>query len=208
MTEFWEQAFKNKQKMWGESPAISAESAKDYFIEKGAQSILIPGIGYGRNAIPFMDAKMSVSGIEISQTAIDIAKNELNLDIKIHHGSVTKMPFSEKKYDGIFCYALIHLLGSKERKKLIKDCYDQIKPGGSMVFTAISKDSPSYGKGEEIGTDRFEMHGGIQMFFYSEDSIKKEFSEYGLVIYEKIEEFIGKGSEARLPFYIIYCQKE
>ena len=34
------------------------------------------------------------------------------------------MPFDKALYDGIFSYALIHLLNEKERGKLTNDCYN------------------------------------------------------------------------------------
>ena len=69
---------------------------------------------------------MSVTGIEISQTAIDMARKHYGTDIIIHHGSVKEMPFDKNQYDGIFCYALIYLLDEKERAKLIRDCHIQL----------------------------------------------------------------------------------
>ena len=125
MTEFWESSFIENQTMWGFEPSDSAILTKDFFLEKKVKDILIPGIGYGRNAKVFIDNGMDVTGIEISETAIDLAKkNELN--INIFHGSVTDMPFDNKLYDGIFCYALIHLLNKHERDKFIKDFYNQL----------------------------------------------------------------------------------
>ncbi|WP_406600937.1 class I SAM-dependent methyltransferase [Mangrovimonas aestuarii] len=35
--------------------------------------------------------------------------------INVYCGSVVDMPFDDKPYDGIFCYALIHLLNENER---------------------------------------------------------------------------------------------
>lgn len=102
------------------------------------KDLLIPGIGYGRNAQVFMDHGIDVTGIEISQTAIGLARQH-GLDMRIHHGPVADMPFDSKLYDGIFCYGLIHLLNRRERGKFIQDCYNQLKPGGYMIFTAVSK---------------------------------------------------------------------
>lgn len=201
MKEFWEENFKDKQTMWGEAPAPSALFARDYFVEKDVKNILIPGIGYGRNAQPFLEAGMSVTGIEISQTAIDLAKEKLSLDIPIHHGSVSDMPFDDKSYDGIFCYCVIHLLDEESRIKLIKDCYAQLQSGATMIFTAISKNASSYGKGEKIGDDRFAQHKGAQIFFYDEDSIKREFDQYGLIEFHEVEESSG------MKFFNIVCHK-
>lgn len=74
MTGFWEEAFKDKQEMWGFEPTISAVLTKDYFVEKSIKNILVPGIGYGRNAQIFRENGIEVTGIEISKTAIELAR--------------------------------------------------------------------------------------------------------------------------------------
>ena len=208
MAEFWETNFQDKHMMWGEEPALSALLARDYFLKQNIKNVLIPGSGYGRNAKPFLDAGMVVTGIEISRTAIDIARNKIALDITIHHGSVSDMPFDNKKYDGVFCYALIHLLDEDHRQKLIKDCYAQLTSGGYMIFTAISTKSPSYGKGTKIGPYRYEQHGGAQIFFYDEDSIHREFDDYGLVEVREIVESSGKDLNTEMSFLAAIFRKE
>lgn len=147
MAEFWEEAFKDKQEMWGFEPAKSTVLTKDFFVEHKIKNMLIPGIGYGRNAQIFIDNGMTVTGIEISQTAIDLAQKHFGKELTIYHGSVTKMPFDNKLYDGIFCYGLIYLLDKDERKKLIRDCFNQLTENGFMLFTAIIKDAGTYGQG-------------------------------------------------------------
>ena len=73
MAEFWEEAFKNKQEMWGFEPSKSTLLTFDFFQKQNLKNILIPGIGYGRNAQLFRNAGMKVTGIEISKTAIALA---------------------------------------------------------------------------------------------------------------------------------------
>src|SRR5687767_319330 len=152
MDEFWEEAFKNRQIMWGEQPTTSAIETCKHFKSLGFQKILIPGFGYGRNARPFLDGGFEVTGIEISKTAIELAYQLLG-EIKVFHGSVSDMPFDQETYDGIFCHALIHLLKSIEREQLLTNCYGQMKSGGLMVFTAITKHASTYGVGEKLGKD-------------------------------------------------------
>ncbi len=189
--------------MWGSETADSAVFAKEFFLEHTVKNVLIPGIGYGRNAKVFLDNGMNVTGIEISQTAIDLARTYIGPEIPIYHGSVTDMPFDDKEYDGIFCYALIHLLDSHERAKLIQDCYAQLQPGGCMVFVAISKKAPMYAIGKKLGKDRFERMEGVQMFFYDTHSIEQEFGHYGLIQQFEIEEHQGA-----MPFITAVCRKE
>lgn len=198
--EFWEMAFSGKQEMWGFEPARSALLTRDLFVQQGITNILIPGIGYGRNAQIFRDSGMTVTGIEISGSAIAMARKHYGPDMVIHHGSVADMPFDDQQYGGVFCYALIHLLDSTGRAKLISDCYDQLAPGGYMVFTLISKAASTYGQGKQIGTDRYEQFGGVNMFFYDEASIHAEFGRAGLCSITKVEE--------NYPFFLVECRKE
>lgn len=200
MTEFWENAFKENREMWGFEPSKCAILTKDLFAKHNIKSILIPGIGYGRNAQIFRNNGISVTGIEISQTAIDLAHKHVGTDLHIYHGSVTKMPFDDQVYDGIFCYGLIYLLDHVERGKLIKDCYDQLKEDGMMVFTVVTKNASTYGQGAPIGKDRFEQFGGAKLFFYDMKTITEEFGEYGLFEIKEVEE--------NYPFYVITCRKE
>ena len=205
MTEFWESSFIEKQAMWGFEPTESAVLTKDFFLEKKIKDILIPGIGYGRNAKIFIESGINVTGIEISETAIALARQN-GVTIPIYHGSVTYMPFDNKRYDGIFCYALIHLLNSHERAKFIKDCHSQLRPNGYMIFTTVSKEAPMFGQGKQLGKDYFETLHGVKLFFYDSDSVKQEFGEYGLVEISEINEV--NGNKTAMKFTVIKCKKE
>jgi len=204
MTELWEAAFADNQLMWGHEPTRSALVARDQFVRAGVADVLIPGVGYGRNAKPFLDAGMAVTGIEISPTAIDLARSQLKLEIPIHRGSVTDMPFDRRQYGGIFCYGLIYLLDAGGRAKLLRDCDAQLAPGGLMIFTVISKQAPMYGVGPRLGDDWYERHPGMTMYFYGRDSIEREFGAHGLVEISEIDEPVSSGT---LPFFNVVCRK-
>lgn len=61
MAEFWEKSFQEKGAMWGPSATDSALRAAAAFQEKGYKEVLIPGIGYGRNARPFPEACVKIA---------------------------------------------------------------------------------------------------------------------------------------------------
>ncbi len=204
MTEFWETAFTDKQRMWGLEPAASALLARDCFLRAGAEHVLVPGIGYGRNARPLLDAGISVTGIEISATAIGLARS-LGLEIPIIHGSVTDMPFDRRSYDGIFCFGLLYLLDAAGRQKLVRDCHGQLAPGGIMIFTVISKEAPIYGQGKRLGDDWFERLPDLPMYFYDAQSLARQLGPYGRVEISAVDEPTGGG--ASLPFINAVCTK-
>lgn len=200
MSEIWEKTFRSKQEIWGQEPAKSTLLTKDFFVELNIKNVLIPGVGYGRNAGVFMDTGMNVTGIEISQTAIDLAQKHFGDNLKIYHGSVTAMPFDKQLYDGIYCYGLVYLLNQKKREKFIQDCFNQLTENGWMVFTAITKKAQTYGQGTQISKDRFELFGGIQIFFYDEKTLQEEFGNVGLFEVTEVK-------ENDYPFYLIKCKK-
>lgn len=199
MAEFWEINFKDKQEMWGLKPAHSAVLAKDIFVKNIVQNVLIPGIGYGRNAQPFIEKGMTVTGIEISKTAIELGRKHYGTEMTIYQGSVTDMPFDNKTYDGIFCYALIHLLDNRERKKLIQNCYNQLTENGHIIFTAVTKEAKNFGKGELISKDRYEFPKGVKIFYYDKEAVKAEFEKFGLFEIIKVDE--------NNPMFLIKCKK-
>lgn len=205
MAEFWETAFTEKQMMWGTAPSPTAIEASNQFAGLGFKNVLIPGIGYGRNAKAFLDHGMAVTGIEISETAIAFAQTQLGLQLPIYHGSVADMPFDTNQYDGIFCYGLIYLLDAEGRKKLIEDCWRQLAPGGLMFFIVTTKNAPMYGKGTRLGEDWYEPLPNLTMYFYGSEAVEREFGPFGLIEHTEFEEPTHNG--ATLPFIRVVCQK-
>lgn len=205
---FWDSSFEKHQAMWGYTAALSANIVKDFFLQEGIKDILIPGIGYGRNAAVFIQSGISVTGIEISKTAIDIAHENFDPVLKIFHGSVTEMPFEPTQYEGIFCYGLLYLLDEHQRSKMLNDCYNQLKPGGWMVFTVISKNSPNYGIGKEVGENTFEIGKGGQLYFYDHQAVMHEFGQFGITDVAEIEEPNNRlSTQPGFKFFLVKCQK-
>jgi SAM-dependent methyltransferase len=202
MAEFWESAFAEKQLMWGAGSTRSALLASEHFARIGARDILIPGLGYGRNARPFLERGMAVTGIEISETAIGLARSTLGLDIPIHHGSVTDMPYDDRVYDGIFCHGLLYLLDGPARAKVIADCRRQLAPGGAMIFTLIAKTAPMYGRGTCIGDDWYQMSYGVSLYFYDEASVRRDFGPHGALELSMVDE---PSLGAVHPFIYVVC---
>ena len=207
MSDFWEDKFQKIGLLWSFEPADSAIFARNLFAEKGFKSILIPGVGYGRNAKTFIDNGFEVTGIEISETAIRLAR-ENGLDFRIYHGPVKRMPYGKSLYDGIFCYALLHLLNQNDRRQFLKNCFNQLQPGGMMVFIVVSKENKLYGSGRPVSIDRFLIDKGLTVFFYDSATIEKEFSLFGLLEYCEIDEPVKHmPNEEPMKFWRVICRK-
>jgi len=193
--------------MWKFEPSDSATVAIELFKSNKINKILMPGFGYGRNAKLFCDKGFSVTGIELSHSAIVLAKTN-GINCKTHHGSVTSMPFDNELYEGIFCYALIHLLNKPERRKFLESCWNQLKVGGIMFFLVASKQMSMYGSGKYLSKDRYEISEGVKVYFYDSESVAKEFADFGIVEFKDIEEPV-KFMDAQEPIKLIQviCRK-
>jgi SAM-dependent methyltransferase len=208
MEDFWENKFREVKTMWGMEPSDSAILAKDFFQEQKVHDILIPGVGYGRNAGLFIRNGFRVTGIEISEFATKLARDEFALDFPIHHGNVTNMPFDKKKFDGIFCYALIHLLNKPERQQFIRICYNQLRPDGYMIFTVVSKKAEMFGKGRFLSDNRYEISKGLRVYFYDLESAEREFKKLGLFELHEIDEPIKHiENEPPLKCIMVKCKR-
>ncbi len=205
MAEFWETNFKEKQEMWGSEPADATFQALELLEKAGLRKILIPGFGYGRNARPFIEKGFEVTGIEISETAIELARKHFGESLRIHHGSVSDMPFDHEMYEGVYCYALLHLLNKEDRQKLISGCYKQLKPGGQMIFVSLSKDDFRYGKGEDLGGDTFRTKHGIDLFFYDAHTIAREFGLHEAIAIQEPRE--ARNDRPSEKFWFVVCKK-
>lgn len=208
MEKYWEKCFRNEGLLWREEPADSALIARDIFAQRGLRRVLIPGIGYGRNARIFKQAGFDITGIEVSATAISLARDQLGLDIPIHHGSVTDMPFDDIQFDGIYCHAVVHLLNRSERKKFIRDCFSQLQTGGTMLFTVVSMDATMYGQGRRLSKDRYEISRGLRVYFYNKKTVLTEFGDYGsLEVCEFDEPIKYESSQPSLKCILVQCNK-
>ncbi len=205
--EYWESRFKNEGAMWKLEPADSALLALKLFQNSGFRKILVPGMGYGRNAKVFHDNGFKVTGIEISASAVQLAK-ENGLTFKMHCGSVTQMPFDDELYECIYCYALIHLLNKAERKQFLRNCFNQLKPGGIMVFTVASVSMSLFGTGRKLSENRFRVSKGLEVYFYDNKAVEKEFSPFGLNEIQDIAEPV-KFMENQDPILmkLVVCHK-
>jgi SAM-dependent methyltransferase len=209
MSEFWDNMFRKIGSSWSFEPTDSALQVSELFASNHFSKVLIPGVGFGRNVKPFAEKGMNVTGIEISETAIRLAR-ENGLDFPIHHGSVAQMPFDDTFYDGIYCYALIHLFNQNERRQFLKNCSDQLREGGIMVFITVSKGyTKLYESGKLISKDRFRVQNGLDVFFYDSASIEREFRNFGLIEYREIEEQVKHmPTEEPMKFWMVVCRKE
>jgi len=197
MQDYWDSRFLREGYIWSEKPSESAKYANRLFNKYDIIDLLILGIGYGRNSLPFLESGYNVSGIEISEAAIELLKKtDLSNKIKIFNGSILDMPFEDIKYDAIFSFNVFHLFNRKDRQTVIDKCKSQLKPNGLIFFTVISELESGYGDGIKIEENTFEKKGKPVHFFTDED-LKQHFSKFEIIESDLIDEPEQHGKEGK-----------
>jgi len=207
--EYWNRRFLEGGKIWGDKPSKTAIYALELFKKKDLNKILVPGAGYGRNTKLFTDANLKVVGIEVSESAIKIARN-LNPKTQFFHGSVLEMPFDDEQYDVIYSCNVLHLFLKDERISFLKKCYKQLNTKGFVFFVVFSDKEISFGKGKRVEENTYESKPWRPVHYFTEIDLRDHFKEYSVIetgLIEDVENHGDLGPHSHILRYI-FAQKE
>lgn len=201
---YWNKRFQNEGYVWGTAPSPTAEYAVGIFHKDGVKKIFVPGSGYGRNTRIFSEAGFDVTGVEISDTACEMAR-EYDPQTRTHNGSVLDMPLAPCQYDAIYCYNVLHLFREKERKLCLQQCAARVKDNGLLYFTVFSDKEPSFGKGQEVEKNTFESRPGRPVHYFTKAELLDYFRGFEIIesgITEDPENH-GEGPHTHVLLYIL-----
>ncbi len=190
--EYWENRFLDGGKIWGEIHSKTAIHALELFKKHDVNNVLVPGAGYGRNTKLFTEANLQVVGIEISESAINLAKS-FNPKTRFFQGSVLDMPFDDENYDGIYSCNVLHLFLKEDRILFLKNCYKQLRTNGYVFFVVFSDKDSSFGKGTQIEQNTYESKPRRPVHYFTEFDLKEHFKDYSVIETEHIEETENHG---------------
>ncbi|MHA2104763.1 MAG: class I SAM-dependent methyltransferase [Candidatus Hodarchaeales archaeon] len=131
--------------------------------------ILDIGCGTGENSLIFAKLGYSVTGIDSSPKAIELASKKLNkngLKLKFQVRNALNLANLVEKFDTIIDSGLFHIFSDIDRKIYIENLYQVLKSGGSLFILCFSdRETPGYGprrvSKEEIKTS-FEVGWDIE----------------------------------------------
>ncbi|GAH96934.1 unnamed protein product, partial [marine sediment metagenome] len=126
------------------------------------------------------DANLEVVGIEISESAINIAKN-FNPKTQFFQGSVLDMSFNDEKYDAIYSCYVLHLFLKEDRILFLKNCFKQLRTNGYVFFVVFSDKESSFGKGPQIEKNTYESKPWRPVHYFTEFDLKEHFKDYSVI---------------------------
>lgn len=155
-TTAWEKEYQNPQLISKESEPQNDVKRFLKWLQKNEGlkienlNILDLGSGTGRNANYLAELGNKVSGLEISKTAIELAKSrarelQINVDYQVQSiGSV--YPFADKTFDLALDITSSNSLDQSERKIYLSETSRVLKPAGYFFVRALCKDGDKNAK--------------------------------------------------------------
>lgn len=161
---------------------ISNNPLLDLFIEKlprGAK-VLDAGCGPGQNSAYMRKKGINVTGIDLSQEMLTIARNKVSgidfLEMDLRH-----LDFEEKAFDGILAaYSLIHI-PMEELPETLKGLHRILKPGGILAVIAQT------GKPDQIVPEPFLPNENMFFNFFSKPGLRSLLVKAGFKVNTLVE---------------------
>ena len=180
MSTFWETRYAAEGAIWGHEPSKTVERAYVLFKQHGVQRLLIPGSGYGRNTRYFAERGYTVTGIEVSETALALAQAQDSMSRYIH-ASVLDDVLKDETFDAIYCFNVLHLFLAAERREVMRRCRRWLRPGGLAFFVVFSEEEATYGKGKAVEPETFETRPGRPAHYFTAADLRAHFAGFTII---------------------------
>jgi SAM-dependent methyltransferase len=105
------------------------------------QRLLEVGCGIGTDLVRFAQHGAIVTGVDLSATAIDLAKRNFEIrgvtaaDLRVANAEA--LPFETASFDVVYGHGVVQYTADASR--LIRDCHRVLKPGGEAIFMVYNR---------------------------------------------------------------------
>jgi len=162
------------------------------------------GCGNGRNSVALAKAGFDVTGIEVSESALSLAKKnekENNVKINLQKVSVFNLPNSLQGFDLAIDFGLLHHLRRSQNKSYLKNVLNTIKPKGYFCLQCFSANTTVDKKPKNRNWDLIGKHYNR---FFTNEEIKKVFGKH----FEIIKIIETQNPRTKIKFFTTYMQRK
>ena len=136
------------------------------------------GCGTGNYSVYFAGKRFDVTGVDISPTAIDTARDSAKkkkVDCKFIVADVLgDLSEIDCAFDFAFDWELLHHLFPEQRETYVKNVHRLLNPGGKYYSLCFSEKNDQFG-----GTGKYRTTPiGTVLYFSSEDELRELFEKY------------------------------
>jgi len=181
----WEKTYQNTKQLWGSNPDSKLMQYFD-LIKRG--NLLDLGIGEGRNALPFTFEGFNIDGVDITETALNRCKenlNKKNLVINLVNSDLREYDIKKDTYTLIIVANVLNFFRKSEIKIIIEKIKEGLKEDGVVYLNIFSTLEPRYKlmktseKQVEKNTFYIEEKESY-IHYFTQEEINSYFSEFEL----------------------------
>ena len=161
------------------------------------------GCGTGNYVIYLTEKGFDVAGVDISQKAIDIAKNsakEKSVNGKFIVADVLgDLSKITENFDLVYDWELLHHIFPEDREQYFENVKRLLKPSGLYLSVSFSEKSPQFGVEEKYRKTPL----GTVLYFSSESEIQKLAESFFKIVELKTIEIQGKYAPHKAIYTIL-----
>jgi len=105
------------------------------------QRLLEVGCGIGTDLVRFAQGGARVTGVDLAETAIDLARKNFTLngvvpeELRVANGEA--LPYTDAVFDVVYGHGVIQY--TSNAPQLIRECHRVLKPGGMAIFMVYNR---------------------------------------------------------------------
>jgi ubiquinone/menaquinone biosynthesis C-methylase UbiE len=105
------------------------------------QRLLEVGCGIGTDLVRFAKGGARVTGLDLSQTAIDLARKNFEMNgvtaDELRVGNGEALPYGDATFDVVYGHGVVQY--TADAPQLIRECHRVLKPGGTAIFMVYNR---------------------------------------------------------------------
>lgn len=183
---FWEKSYQSIKQLWSSNPDAKLMQYFD-LIKKG--NMLDCGIGEGRNAVPFALSGFNVDGIEISETALERCRENLNRNngnINLNIADLRTYNIKKSNYTAIVVANVLNFFKKSEIDIIVKNIKEGLKEDGMVYLSVFSTLEPQYKflkeNSEQVEENTFyREERASYVHYFTQKEICDYFSDFELI---------------------------
>ncbi|MGH7579767.1 MAG: class I SAM-dependent methyltransferase [Gemmatimonadales bacterium] len=203
----WTQAYERGMTMWQPQESIVVfaarflkrrEDLRRWTVKRQATRVLDLGCGNGSNARFFAQQGYEAHGIDISSSAIELARTwfaDEGLAGDLRVGSCLELPYDDGFFDVVVSHGVLDHLSPEDGLRTMGEVRRVLRPGGLCFLTLVAVNDCEYGKGDPAGrhtfvvTDGYEK--GLPQHYFDEADIAELHQGFAVLDLRRIEILFG-----------------
>src|SRR5215203_5573538 len=168
---------------------------ENYDVKRQVENVLDLGCGNGRHTMYFARQGFKTAGIDVSEQAIEWAKDWANrerLQVDFRVGDIEHLPFADKSFDVVVSHGVLDHVPMETARRAAAEVTRILRPHSLFYCDLRSTDDFEYGVGEQAGPNTFVVSEGYErglvQHFFSRAETETLFDGLFRILYSEITE--------------------